>query len=148
MRFFYLHVVHDELEEPSQGAAFLLYTRIHFSTGSEKSSSTSQHANSSPSSSSSPTRNFQPSSEILQESMEAFLFNRGAELRHPEGKVRFQKHSRGEKHTHRSKIQVEGLSVGSGQPMLPAGQLDKGPKKHHIMPEPRSRLSGNMSGSF
>lgn len=41
----YLHVVHDELEEPSQGAAFLLYTRIHFSTGSEKSSSTSQQAN-------------------------------------------------------------------------------------------------------
>lgn len=40
----YLHVVHDELEEPSQGAAFLLYTRIHFSTGSEK-SSTSQQAN-------------------------------------------------------------------------------------------------------
>lgn len=39
---FYLHVVHDELEEPSQGAAFLLYTRIHFSTVSEKSSSTSQ----------------------------------------------------------------------------------------------------------
>lgn len=41
----YLHVVHDELEEPSQGAAFLLYTRIHFSTGSEKFSSTSQQAN-------------------------------------------------------------------------------------------------------
>jgi len=33
----YLHVVHDELEEPSQGAAFLLDTRIHlFSTSSEK----------------------------------------------------------------------------------------------------------------
>lgn len=44
IRDFYLHVVHDELEEPSQGAAFLLYSRIHFSTGSEK-SSTSQHAN-------------------------------------------------------------------------------------------------------
>lgn len=28
--FFYLHVVHDELEEPSQGAAFFLYSRIHF----------------------------------------------------------------------------------------------------------------------
>lgn len=27
---FYLHVVHDELEEPSQGAAFFLYSRIHF----------------------------------------------------------------------------------------------------------------------
>lgn len=32
----YLHVVHDELEEASQGAAFLLYPRIHFSTGSGK----------------------------------------------------------------------------------------------------------------
>lgn len=33
----YLHVVHDELEEPSQGAAFLLDTRIHlFSTSSKK----------------------------------------------------------------------------------------------------------------
>lgn len=41
---YYLHVVHDDLEEPSQGAAFLLYTRIHFSTGSEK-FSTSQRVN-------------------------------------------------------------------------------------------------------
>lgn len=40
----YLHVVHDDLEEPSQGAAFLLDTRIHFSTGSEK-LSTSQSVN-------------------------------------------------------------------------------------------------------
>lgn len=33
---FYLHVVHDGLEEPSQSAALLLHYRIHFSRSEKK----------------------------------------------------------------------------------------------------------------
>lgn len=36
---FYLHIIHDELEEPSQGAAFLFYSRIHFPQPWKKKSS-------------------------------------------------------------------------------------------------------------
>lgn len=42
----------------------------------------------------------------------------------------------------------ERLTLGFSQPMLPAGQLDKRPKKHHIMPESYSRLSGQCLPGF
>lgn len=37
---------------------------------------------------------------------------------------------------------------GFGQPMLPAGQRDKRPRKNHIMTESRGTLSGNTSGGY
>lgn len=43
---------------------------------------------------------------------------------------------------------AEGFETGFGQPMLPAGQRDKRPRKNHIMPESRGTLSGNTSGSY
>lgn len=87
-----------------------------------------------------------------------FLLNKRGELQHPEVKVRFKKQQpkaaeveKRKKHTHWSKIQVgdaERLSAGFSQPMLPAGQLDTRPKKHHIMTESHGRLSGKCLTVF
>lgn len=74
----YLHVAHDELEEPSQGAAFLLYTRIHFSIGSEKSLSSQVYTSSS-------------KKAYRQQSIEAFLLNTERQLRRPGGKSTFNR---------------------------------------------------------
>lgn len=113
---FYLHVVHDELEEPSQGAAFLLYTRIHFSTGSEKSSSTSQHANFLPPLP--PRKKEKPkipanfSNTPTEESIKAlYLIRCGGSYDTPGAKSTFKKRERGRKggktHRRKKKAQVE-----------------------------------------
>lgn len=56
------------------------------------------------------------------------------------------------KHTHtgvKSRSRgAERLTLGFSQPMLPAGQLDKRPQKHHIVTESWSRLSGKCLTAF
>ncbi|MEQ2181322.1 hypothetical protein GOODEAATRI_010364 [Goodea atripinnis] len=140
----YLHVAHDELEQPSQGAAFLLYTRIHFSTRTRK--NPPQPPN---------TKLFfylfQSKTHIktlsvflpLQQSHRVILTQQRRVGCNPqEAKSSFKRNGlkKGGK--------VPTLSLGCSQPMLPAGQLDKRPAEPRIMTESSNRLSGNACQGF
>lgn len=126
-----------------------------FSTGLEKSFSTSQQLFLPP-----PWRernkNFQQSVEKLQKKNQLrLLFNIGSGVTTPRGqsplfkKKKLFKNSSGKgrsgEHTW---VQSEVLMLGFSQPMLPAGQLDKPPKNPHIMPEPAAFCLENVGHCF
>lgn len=153
--FFYLHVVHDELEEPSQGAAFFLYSRIHFFHRLGKILLNFTTTFFLPPPWRERNKNFQQSVEKLQKKNQLrLLFNIGSGVTTPRGqsplfKKKLFKNSSGKgRRGEHTWVQSEVLMLGFSQPMLPAGQLDKPPKNPHIMPEPAAFCLENVGHCF